>query len=168
MIRPDRQQRSQIDWQAIGKRLTEAAVATQEALQPSPQRAKRILDQRAGILARPSVDSHLARNTADVISFALGGERYCIETRCVREVRRFAEATSKLLLSIQDDPGFPPAFRCLAACYAHMGRLDEARDVVKRLRTITPQVMPNDLPFRNPEDRELFLSGLRLAAGETS
>jgi adenylate cyclase len=42
--------------------------------------------------------------------------------------RRFAEATSKLLLSIQDDPGFPPAFRCLAACYAHMGRLDEARE----------------------------------------
>jgi TolB-like protein/class 3 adenylate cyclase len=81
--------------------------------------------------------------------------------------RRFAEATSKLLLSIQDDPGFPPALRCLAACYVHMGRLDEARDVVKRLRTITPQVMPNDLPFRNSEDCELFLSGLRLAAGET-
>jgi TolB-like protein len=80
--------------------------------------------------------------------------------------RRFAEAASKLLLSIQDDPGFPPAFRCLAACYAHMGLIDEARDVVNRLRTITPQVMPNDLPFRNPEDRELFLSGLRLAAGE--
>jgi TolB-like protein len=80
--------------------------------------------------------------------------------------RRFAEAASKLLLSIQDDPGFPPAFRCLAACYVHMGRLDEARDVVKRLRTITPQVMPNDMAFRNPEDRELFLSGLRLAAGE--
>jgi TolB-like protein/class 3 adenylate cyclase len=80
--------------------------------------------------------------------------------------RRFAEATSKLLLSIQDDPDFSPAFRCLAACYAHMGRLDEARDVVKRLRTITRLVVPNDLPFRNPEDRELFLSGLRLAAGE--
>jgi hypothetical protein len=47
-----------------------------------------------------------------------------------------------------------------------MGRLDEARDVVKRLRTITPQVLPSDLPFRNPEDRELFLSGLRLAVGE--
>jgi hypothetical protein len=28
-------------------------------------------------------------------------------------------------------------------------------------------VMPNDLPFRNSEDCELFLSGLRLAAGET-
>jgi len=27
--------------------------------------------------------------------------------------------------------------------------------------------VPSDLPFRNPEDRELFLSGLRLAIGET-
>ena len=52
------------------------------------------------------------------------------------------------------------------ACYAHMGPLDEARAIVARLRAITPLVMPSVLPWRNPEDRELFLSGLRLAAGE--
>ena len=80
--------------------------------------------------------------------------------------RQFDEAASKLLLSIQDHPGFPPSYRILAACYAHMGRLDEARAIVARLRAITPLVVPSDLPFRNPEDRELFLSGLRLAAGE--
>jgi adenylate cyclase len=79
--------------------------------------------------------------------------------------RRFDEAALKLLLAIQDHPGFPPAYRTLAACYAHMGRLDEARVMVERLRTITPLVMQNDLPFRNAEHRELFLSGLRLAAG---
>jgi hypothetical protein len=27
-------------------------------------------------------------------------------------------------------------------------------------------VMPSNLPYRNPEDRELLLSGLRLAIGE--
>jgi adenylate cyclase len=80
--------------------------------------------------------------------------------------RQFDEAASKLLLSIQDHPGFPVAYRGLAACYAHMGRLDEACAIVSRLRAITPQVMPSDLPFRNPEHRQLFLSGLRLAAGE--
>ena len=79
---------------------------------------------------------------------------------------RFAEAASKLLLSIQDHPGFPAPYRFLAACYAHMGRLDEARAIVARLRTITPQVVPSVLHLRNPEDRELFLSGLRLVAGE--
>jgi purine-binding chemotaxis protein CheW len=90
---PYRQQGSQIDWQAIGKRLLEASVATEEALQPSPERARRILDERASKLARPSVDPHSARNTTDVISFALDGEQFCIETRCVREVRRFGEVT---------------------------------------------------------------------------
>jgi adenylate cyclase len=81
--------------------------------------------------------------------------------------RRFAEAASKLILSIQDHPGFPPSYRTLAACYAHMGRLDEARAVVARLRAITPVIVPSDLPFRNPEHSELLLSGLRLAMGET-
>ena len=35
-----------------------------------------------------------------------------------------------LLMSIQEDPSFPAAYRSLAACYAHMGRLDEAREIV--------------------------------------
>jgi len=47
-----------------------------------------------------------------------------------------------------------------------MGRLDDAREIVTRLRAITPVVLPNYLPFRNAEDRELYLSGLRLAMGE--
>jgi TolB-like protein len=80
--------------------------------------------------------------------------------------RRFDEAAAKLLLAIQDHPGYPSSYRFLAACYAHMGRLDEARAIVARLRAITPQIAPSELPFRNPEDRELALSGLRLAMGE--
>jgi TolB-like protein len=82
--------------------------------------------------------------------------------------RQFDEAATKLLLSIQDHPGFPAQYRFLAACYAHMGWLDEARAIVIRLRAIAPLVMPSDMPLRNPEDRELFLAGLRLAAGETT
>ena len=46
-----------------------------------------------------------------------------------------------------------------------MGRLDEAREVVARLRALTAEVVPHHLPFRNPEHRELFLSGLRLPLG---
>ena len=81
--------------------------------------------------------------------------------------RRFAEAVSNLRLAIQDDPDFPGAYRHLAACYAHMGQLDEAREIVRQLRTITPLVLPNFTPHRNPEHRELLLSGLRLAASES-
>ena len=80
--------------------------------------------------------------------------------------RRFDEAAAKLLLSIQHHPAYPPAYRYLAACYAHMGRLDEARATVAKLRAITPLVVPRELPWRNPEHRELLLSGLRLAVDE--
>src|ERR1700730_189962 len=82
--------------------------------------------------------------------------------------RQFDEAASKLLIAIQDNPGLPSAYRTLAACYAHTGRLDEARAIVARLRAISPLLVPSELPFRNPEPRELLLSGLRLAAGETA
>jgi hypothetical protein len=44
-------------------------------------------------------------------------------------------------------------------------RLDEARDLSPAAR-LSPMALPSVLPWRNPEDRELFLSGLRLAAGE--
>jgi hypothetical protein len=57
--------------------------------------------------------------------------------------------------------------RVLASCYTHKGRLDDAREIVKRLRTITPSVMEPGTRYRNPEFRELFLSGLRLAADDT-
>ena len=80
--------------------------------------------------------------------------------------RRFNEAPPKLLLAIQEDPSFRQPHRYLAACYAHMGRLDDAREIVKRLRAIAPVVMPNASYLRNAEHRELYLSGLRLAMGE--
>jgi adenylate cyclase len=79
---------------------------------------------------------------------------------------QFDQAASMLVSAIQDHPGFPGSYRTLAACYAHMGRLDEARAILARLRLITPLVVPPDRPHRNPADHELLLSGLRLAVGE--
>jgi TolB-like protein/Tfp pilus assembly protein PilF len=81
--------------------------------------------------------------------------------------RRYEDAAAKLLVSIQHMPNWAVTYRFLASCYAHMGRLDEAREIVGRLRTLTPVVVPRVPPYRNAELRELFLSGLRLAAGET-
>jgi tetratricopeptide (TPR) repeat protein len=78
----------------------------------------------------------------------------------------FAEAAPKLLQSIQENPGYPHSYRVLAACYAQMGRLDEARKIIARLRVLTPDLVPSAAQLRNPADRELFLSGLRAAAGE--
>ena len=80
--------------------------------------------------------------------------------------RRFDEAAAKLLQSLEQAPDFATTYRFLAACYAHMDRLDEAREIFKRLLAITSVAVPAATHFRNPEHRELFLSGLRLAAGE--
>jgi TolB-like protein/class 3 adenylate cyclase len=82
--------------------------------------------------------------------------------------RRFDEAVPKLLLAIQEDPSFQYPYRVLAACYAHMGRLDEAREIVARLRAVTGIVIPDVSYLRCAEHRELYLSGLRLAVSEAS
>ena len=85
--------------------------------------------------------------------------------------RRFAAAIPKLLLAIQEDPNFPNPYFSLAACYAHMGRLDDAREILARLRAVGFDVMPRAMHdishYRDPQQREFLLSGLRLAAGET-
>jgi adenylate cyclase len=83
--------------------------------------------------------------------------------------RRFEEAVPRLWVAIEDRPAFPNPYRYLAACYAYMGLLDEARGMIARLRAIIPEVIVDlPLPYRNPEHRELFLSGLRLALGEAA
>jgi len=50
-----------------------------------------------------------------------------------------------------------------------MGLLDEAHSTIARLRAITQNVMVNyPLPFRNPQHRELYHSGLRMAVGDAA
>jgi len=80
--------------------------------------------------------------------------------------RRFDDAVATLLVSLEELPAHATPYRFLAACYAHMGRLADAQEIVRQLRAVTPVVVPSATPYRNAEQRELFLSGLRLAAGE--
>ena len=79
---------------------------------------------------------------------------------------RFDEAAPYLLLAIQEDPSLSVPYRYLAACYAHVGRLAEAREIITRLRSISPVVIPDASFLRSAEHRELLLSGLRLAVAE--
>jgi tetratricopeptide (TPR) repeat protein len=82
--------------------------------------------------------------------------------------RRFEEAAANLLASLERAPGFPITYRALASCLVHMGRLDDARQIIGRLSAITPVVVDNAIRYRNLEFRELYLSGLRIAAGAAS
>jgi adenylate cyclase len=81
--------------------------------------------------------------------------------------RRLEQARSMLLLSLQQHPDWVPTNRFLAACYAHLGELGEAKMIIKRLRALTPVVLPKADHWRDPEQREFFLSGLRLAMSAT-
>jgi TolB-like protein len=79
--------------------------------------------------------------------------------------RRFDEALAALLLATQDLPSdFPDPYRLLVACYAHMGRLDEAKQVLQHLRKITPLINESFAHLRDSEHRNFLLSGLRLAS----
>jgi adenylate cyclase len=81
--------------------------------------------------------------------------------------RRLGQARTMLLRSLQQHPDWVPTNRFLAACYAHLGQLDEAKIVIKRLRALTPEVVPNANNWRDAEQREFYLSGLRLAMSAT-
>jgi pentatricopeptide repeat protein len=80
--------------------------------------------------------------------------------------RRFDVALAVLRVSLEESPTFTPTYRTLAACYAHTGRIDEARAIIHRMASLTPIREPLVNPLRDPHARELFQSGLRLAAGE--
>jgi len=81
--------------------------------------------------------------------------------------RRGENAAEILGLSLQERSAWPPTLRFMASCLAHLGRLKEAREIVKRLQAITPVVIPTAKHRRIPEDRENYFDGLRLAAGVT-
>ena len=78
---------------------------------------------------------------------------------------RLEEARTTLLRSLQEKPNWVPTYRFLASCYAHMGRLDEARKVILRLQNLTNVIVPSADNWRDPAHREFYLSGLRMAAG---
>lgn len=76
------------------------------------------------------------------------------------------QAKTTLLDAVQEFPNWSPNLRVLAACCARLGQLDEARQVVDRLRAITPHIITPATQLRDPKQREFMISSLRLAAGE--
>jgi TolB-like protein/class 3 adenylate cyclase/tetratricopeptide (TPR) repeat protein len=77
--------------------------------------------------------------------------------------RRFEEAVALLVPSLRQVPTYVTTSWILVSCYAHMGRLDEAREIVAHLRKITPSVMPPKTLFLNSTQREFLFAGLHLA-----
>jgi len=88
--------------------------------------------------------------------------------------------------ALPDQPRFIAAVRVKIIALAYLCRLDEAHAELGRMlalypgltiatfrpttasRAVSASVMPHSMPWRNPEHRELYLSGLRLAMGEVA
>jgi purine-binding chemotaxis protein CheW len=81
-----------IDWDGVRKRLAEAQAATDAAENLTPERARAIMDERARLLARRPVEIE-SGDSLDVLTFALGAERYGVEMSYVREVVRLGDLT---------------------------------------------------------------------------
>lgn len=91
-IRPERG-RGTIDWVQVRERLAQAQAGAATTDDLTPERARAVMDERARLLARPPAPV-LAGHTLDVLTFALGRERYGLETKYVREVVRLVALTS--------------------------------------------------------------------------
>jgi len=136
------------------------------ALNPNFARGWHISGAIRGWAGQPDVAIEHVETALRLSPRARVGMSYAVIGQAHFLSQRFDQAVPKLLLAIQDDPTLLFPYRVLAACYAHMGRLDDAREIMERLRAITSLVIPDSTYLRNPEHRELFLSGLRSAAGE--
>jgi len=90
MTRARRAHGEAIDWPVVRERLARSQAATAAALELPPERVRALMDERARALARPPAPREAA-DVRDVLTFALGVERYGIETRYVREVVRLAD-----------------------------------------------------------------------------
>jgi adenylate cyclase len=81
---------------------------------------------------------------------------------------RLDQAAPMLLGSMRLLPSYVTPYYYLAACYAHMGRHDDAREVFRQLTTLTPPMLnPPVIMPQQPAKRTFFLAGYRLAMQAT-
>jgi purine-binding chemotaxis protein CheW len=83
----------QLVWRDIHDQLLRARSAMEEALNPSPERSRAVLEERARLLAREPQAAGAAAEGLLMITFRLAGERFALEARYVREVLRLTGCT---------------------------------------------------------------------------
>jgi adenylate cyclase len=82
-------------------------------------------------------------------------------------VGRYDEAVRWAKSAIEVAPSLPSGWRMLAASYAYLDRLDEARAAVEQLRRLAPQmtieISRATVPAERSDYLEKYLQGLREA-----
>ena len=84
--------------------------------------------------------------------FALGHEHFMLH--------RYEEAADAMRRGIARNAAFMPNHAYLAACYAQLGRIEEAQAA---LDNDLPQIPAADIPYKNDADRDHFRSSLEKA-----
>ena len=76
--------------------------------------------------------------------------------------KKYEEAVAAARCPLQGNAHWAGTWRILAASYAHLGQLDEARDAVQRLLQIDPDPR-RPMGMRDNVDAAHLIEGLRLA-----
>jgi len=82
-----------VDWEKLHQRLDTARTALETGLAQGIEEKRRILKDRAKVLARRAEEKTPAEKQYEVLEFLLAYERYAIETRYVREVYPLKDLT---------------------------------------------------------------------------
>jgi adenylate cyclase len=84
--------------------------------------------------------------------------------RAFIELRRFDEAIVAGKKAQRQNPSYPPAYRCLASAYAHLGRDTEAREAAARVLETDPAFTISSWIARGRQSNaKLLIEGLRKA-----
>jgi adenylate cyclase len=80
------------------------------------------------------------------------------------ELRCFDEAVAAVKKALRQNPLFPPAYRCLASAFAHLGRDEEAREAASRMLQLDPAFTISAWTARGGQSySKLLIEGLRKA-----
>lgn len=82
-----------IDWREVERRLESARMAIEHVWTPTAEDTRRILAERARVLAGEAVPAETADTSIEVIEFLLAHERYAVASEYVREVYPLEDMT---------------------------------------------------------------------------
>ncbi|MBI2840449.1 MAG: purine-binding chemotaxis protein CheW [Acidobacteria bacterium] len=82
-----------INWEDIRGRLGRAGAALAGALERTPEERRRVMDERARVLARVPAISRPDEEKVEIVTMVLGAEHYAVETKHVREIARLVDFT---------------------------------------------------------------------------
>ena len=84
---------STIDWEELHRRLETAPAALDSGLARTAEDKRKVLRERAKVLARKPEEKTSAQEQVEVVEFLLAHERYALESSYVREVYPLKELT---------------------------------------------------------------------------